>query len=85
MGKLTPLGYIPRLIENELKEKLSTFGAVEVDGPKWCGKTWTSLAFAESVINLDDWEVKELVEADLSIGLQGKQPRLIDEWQEIPG
>ena len=84
MGKLTPHGYIPRLIENELKEYLSIFGAVEVDGPKWCGKTWTSLAFAESVIHLDDWEVKELVEADLSIGLQGKQPRLIDEWQEIP-
>jgi len=41
MGTLRPQGYIPRLIENELKEILATFGAVEVDGPKWCGKTWT--------------------------------------------
>jgi len=63
---------------------LATFGAVEVSGPKWCGKTWTSLAFAESVIHLDDWEVKALVEADLSIALNGKQPHLIDEWQETP-
>jgi len=84
MGNLTPNGYIPRLIENELKEYLETFGAVEVDGPKWCGKTWTSLTFAESVIHLDDWEVKRLVEADLSIGLRGEQPRLIDEWHEVP-
>ena len=84
MGLLMPEGYIPRLIENELIESLATFGAVEVDGPKWCGKTWTSLAFAESVIHLDNWEIKGLVEADLSIGLTGKQPRLIDEWQEIP-
>ena len=84
MGTLTPEGYIPRLIENEFRECLLTFGAVEVDGPKWCGKTWTSMAFAESVVHLDDWEVKKLVEADLSIGLSGKQPRLIDEWNELP-
>ena len=58
MGPLTPNGYVPRLIESELAEYLATFGAVEVDGPKWCGKTWTSLAFAESVIHLDDWEMK---------------------------
>ena len=84
MGILTPDGYISRLIESELKESLATFGAVEVSGPKWCGKTWTSLTFAESVVHLDDWEMKELVEADLSIGLNGKKPRLIDEWHEIP-
>ena len=57
MGSLTPSGYASRLIESELKEYLATFGAVEIDGPKWCGKTWTSLAFAESVIHLDDWEI----------------------------
>ena len=84
MGALMPQGYINRLIESEFSEYLATFGAVEVDGPKWCGKTWTSLAFAESVVHLDDWEIKRLVEADLSIGLQGKQPLLIDEWNEIP-
>jgi len=84
MGALTPNGYIPRLLESEFEESLKTFGAVEVDGPKWCGKTWISLNFAESAIHLDDWEVKRLVEADLSIGLRGKQPHLIDEWHEVP-
>jgi len=84
MESLTPNGYIPRLIDSEFEENLKTFGAVEVDGPKWCGKTWTSLTFAQSAVHLDDWEVKQLVEADLSIGLQGKQPHLIDEWNEIP-
>jgi len=84
MGALTPQGYSSRLIESELSECLSAFGAIEVDGPKWCGKTWTSLSFAKSVVHLDDWEMKGLVEADLSIGLQGKQPLLIDEWNEVP-
>ena len=84
MRILTPKGYIPRLIENELEEFLRTFGAVEVSGPKWCGKTWTSLSFANSVIHLDDWETRGIVEADLSFGLKGEQPRLIDEWHEVP-
>jgi len=52
MGLLTPKGYIPRLIESEFEEYLKTFSAVEVNGPKWCGKTWTSLTFAESSIHL---------------------------------
>ncbi len=84
MKTLTPSGYIPRLIESEFEEYLNTFGAVEIDGPKWCGKTWTSLKFAHSVTHLDEWETKELVESDLSVGLRGDKPHLIDEWQELP-
>jgi hypothetical protein len=29
------------------------------------------------VVHLDDWEMKQLVEADLSIGLRGKQQGLL--------
>ena len=34
--------YLPRLIDDKIEEYLSVFGAVCVEGPKWCGKTWTS-------------------------------------------
>ena len=34
--------YKPRIIDARVKEYLSAFGAVCIEGPKWCGKTWTS-------------------------------------------
>lgn len=34
--------YRPRLIDNIIDSYLEAFGAVCVEGPKWCGKTWTS-------------------------------------------
>lgn len=34
--------YKPRLIDNLVEEYLKTFGALCIEGPKWCGKTWTS-------------------------------------------
>jgi hypothetical protein len=30
------------------------FGALCIEGPKWCGKTWTSLNHAESVVYMGD-------------------------------
>ena len=34
--------YKHRIIDEILEEYLKIFGAVCVEGPKWCGKTWTS-------------------------------------------
>ena len=42
--------YLPRLADEKLKKYLKVFGAVSVEGPKWCGKTWTSSKFAKSVV-----------------------------------
>ena len=39
--------YKKRLIEKKLDDYLSVFGAVSIEGPKWCGKTWTSLNHSE--------------------------------------
>lgn len=63
---------------------LHTFGAVEIRGTKWCGKSWTALAFGESVVHLDDPNVKALAEADPTLALQGAHPHVVDEWQEVP-
>ena len=52
--KLTKNGYINRLIDKDIEKKLKLFGAISIEGPKWCGKTWTALNHANSVVYLND-------------------------------
>lgn len=70
-GTEKPQAYRPRLVDERLQRLLSTFGAVEIRGTKWCGKSWAALAFGESVVHLDDPNVKALAEADPALALQG--------------
>ena len=81
-------GYLPRLIDPILDQYLNTFGAVCVEGPKWCGKTWTSSYHCKSEIYLGDpsgnFQNRQLAELSPALVLEGEQPRLIDEWQEVP-
>lgn len=81
---LTPPGYRHRIMEDSLRMHLSAFGAVEVRGPKWCGKTWLSLSQASSVIRLDEPSARSMVELDANLALKGDVPHLVDEWQEVP-
>ena len=46
--------YRPRLIDVRVDEYLSAFGAVCIEGPKWCGKTWTSSYHCKSEILIGD-------------------------------
>ena len=81
---LKPNNYRPRIVDALLQELLDEFGAVEVRGPKYCGKTWTSLAFARSVTHVDDLSLRDLIVAEPKIALRGETPVAIDEWQEVP-
>lgn len=81
---LRPDGYLPRLMEAPLRAYMGMYGGVEVRGPRWCGKTWLALTQAESVVHLDRKAERAPVELQPSIALAGTQPRLIDEWQEVP-
>ena len=47
VGTLAPKGYRPRLIEPKLDSLMQAFGCVEINGPKWCGKTWTAIGDAD--------------------------------------
>ena len=80
--------YFPRLIAPVLSHYLATFGAVSVEGPKWCGKTSTSSMQAASCFSLADpsgnFSNRFLAENFPSKVLEGEKPRLIDEWQEVP-
>lgn len=80
--------YTPRIIDKKVKEYLETFGAVCVEGPKWCGKTWTSSYHSNSEIFMGDptgnFQNRQLAEISPELVLEGETPRLIDEWQEVP-
>ena len=77
--------YKPRICDSLLQRKLRTSGAVLITGPKWCGKTWTGLNAANSVIFLQDTDKRasylKLAQTKPSLLLRGEKPRLIDEWQ----
>lgn len=79
--------YLPRIIDNEVREKLDFFGAISIEGCKWCGKSTTAEQFARSMVKLQDPATKPLIEAaqgQPSVILSGDKPRLIDEWQDFP-
>ena len=80
---LRPDGYRNRLIDSRIEEYLRTFGAVNIEGPKWCGKTWSARNQSNSEFQLDEKNTV-LVQLDKSFALSGDSPRLIDEWQRVP-
>ncbi len=77
-------GYKKRLVDDKIKKYLNVFGAVCIVGPKWCGKTWTSLNHANSVSYLTDEPVKQLALINPKNIFSEKNPQLIDEWQIVP-
>ncbi len=80
--------YLPRIIDKAVERHLRTFGAVCIEGAKWCGKTWTANIHSNSSIYLGDpagnFQNKSLAKIDPKLVLEGDSPRLIDEWQEVP-
>lgn len=85
---MTQTDYLPRLIDKQVETYLQTFGAVCIEGPKWCGKTWTSAHHSKSAIYIGDpagnFQNRQLAELSPELVLEGDTPRLIDEWQEVP-
>ncbi len=85
---LTKENYRERIADKKIIQLLNTFGALCIEGPKWCGKTWTSLNHAESVLYMGDpannFQNRTLAELNPNLVLDGAKPRLIDEWQEVP-
>ena len=80
--------YKKRIADKMLSEELEAPGVVLVQGPKWCGKTTTAQQAAASSLFMDN---PASIKANLMISetnpemiLEGKTPRLIDEWQLAP-
>jgi hypothetical protein len=82
------INYLHRIADKILNFRLEAFGAVQITGPKWCGKTTTAERCAASVIKMQDPDRREGYLATSrtkpSLLLKGDTPRLIDEWQVAP-
>ena len=79
--------YKPRVMDKVVEKYLSIFGAVCIEGPKWCGKSWISSYHAKSEFLVADpannFQNKRLAEMSPALVLEGDAPRMIDEWQEV--
>ena len=80
--------YKKRIIDANVQRYLKAFGAIVIEGPKWCGKTWTGLNASNSSFYLADprnnFNNRQIAFLNPDLVLEGDQPRLIDEWQEMP-
>ncbi|WP_283171510.1 ATP-binding protein [Curtanaerobium respiraculi] len=80
--------YLPRVADELLERKLSAFGAINITGPKGCGKTTTAKQHAGSFVEFQDEDVREgllqVASVQPSRLLAGARPRLFDEWQDAP-
>lgn len=80
--------YLNRISDAVLLERLEAFGAILIEGPKWCGKTTTAEKAAKSIIKLQDVDMRDeylsTASTKPSLLLYGDTPRLIDEWQDAP-
>ncbi|MBP9988876.1 MAG: ATP-binding protein [Ruminococcus sp.] len=80
--------YRKRVMDSVIETYLQVSGAVCIEGPKWCGKTWTSSHHSNSEFLVGDpnnnFSNRQLAELNPSFILNGNTPRMIDEWQEVP-
>ncbi|MDR1184818.1 MAG: DUF4143 domain-containing protein [Coriobacteriales bacterium] len=83
-----PDSYRSRIADRLLSAALQRTGAVQILGPKWCGKTTTAAQVSRSTVFFQDPDTREAnlrIAADKpSLLLQGDKPLLLDEWQDAP-
>jgi len=79
---LTP-GYRSRIAEAAINTALDAVGAVVIEGPRACGKTWTARQFARSEVLFDGSDEQAMAFAvDPARTLDGAVPRLLDEQKQ---
>lgn len=78
--------YIRRIVDEELDRKAEAFNAINIVGPKGCGKTRTAKERCKTIIEFQDEEKRDgyLAVADTSprLFLKNERPILFDEWQD---
>ena len=79
--------YKRRILDEKIEHYLKLFGAICIEGPKYCGKTWAGRYHSNSEVLLHKTtggtsNNVELAKISPSLILEGEKPKLIDEWQE---
>lgn len=77
--------YRPRMIDFILAERLRSFAAVMLTGPRSAGKTTSAARHAAQVVRLDTPAGAAAFQADPDAALRRtERPVLLDEWQAVP-
>ena len=78
--------YIRRIIDDEINKRMEAFNAVNIIGPKGCGKTRTAKERCNTVIEFQDEDKREgylaVAETAPRLLLKNEKPILFDEWQD---
>jgi hypothetical protein len=82
------MNYRKRIIDSQFEIRMQALGAVQIKGPKGCGKTTTAKQKAKSVIEFQDENIRDnlllIANTHPSDLLRGERPILFDEWQDAP-
>ena len=80
--------YIKRIVDSEIDRRMEAFNAINITGPKGCGKTRTAKERCRTVIEFQDEEKREaylaVAETSPKLFLKNEKPILFDEWQDAP-
>lgn len=84
--RLFEMEYIKRIIDDELNKRKEAFNAINIIGPKGCGKTRTAKERCKTVIEFQDEEKRDgylaVAETSPKLFLKNPKPILFDEWQD---
>ena len=80
--------YKKRIVDAQFAVRMEALGAVQIKGPKGCGKTTTAKQKAKSIIEFQDEDNRDnllmIANTKPSDLLKGEKPILFDEWQDAP-
>ena len=78
--------YIHRIIDDEIDKRNQAFNAINITGPKGCGKTRTAKERCKTIIEFQDEEKRDqylsVAETAPKLFLKNPKPILFDEWQD---
>ena len=84
--RLVEMDYIRRIVDDELNKRKEAFNAINIIGPKGCGKTRTAKERCNTVIEFQDEEKRDgylaVAETSPRLFLKNPKPILFDEWQD---
>lgn len=80
--------YVRRILDDVIDKKTEAFNAINIVGPKGCGKTRTAKERCNTIIEFQDEEKRDgyiaVAETSPTLFLKNKKPILFDEWQDAP-
>lgn len=80
--------YYQRLVDSRIDQLVEAFNAINIVGPKGCGKTRTAKERCKTIVEFQDEEQRDgllsIADTAPALFLKRDKPILFDEWQDAP-